>query len=139
MSSKTQKSQPLTLIGKSRRTHPEIFPKFQFSGSWHRPISGKVIQCFFQNFNFRGMSVTDCWKIHPSFFVVFSFYKILWHELDRLQIWTSFPEMGHFSTKCSILDEFSRNWPVSCPKIIKLTIGWVFQKSVMPRKFSNKG
>ena len=39
------------------------------------------------------------------------------------------------------MDEFSRNRPVSCTNIIKLTIGWVFHKSVqlMPRKFVNKG
>ena len=29
-------------------THPEIFPKFQFSGACHRQISGKLIQYFFE-------------------------------------------------------------------------------------------
>ena len=28
----------LTLIGESWKTHPEIFPKFQFFGAWHSPV-----------------------------------------------------------------------------------------------------
>ena len=54
-------------------------------------------------------------------------------EMEILKkYWMSFPEIGlchapdffeyHFSAKCSILDEFSKNWPVFCPKISKLTI-----------------
>ena len=72
-------------IGKRWKTHPEIFPKLQFPGFWHRLISKKLIQFFFQNFNFRGMSWTDFWIVHPSIFCeyLFSFSKISWHELDR--------------------------------------------------------
>ena len=83
------------------------------SGAWHRPISGKFIH------QFLWVSVIVKYRSH---------------------IWMSFPEIGlcdapkffeyHFSTKCSILDEFSRSRPVSCPIILKLTIGWVFHKSV---------
>ena len=83
-----------------------------------------IMNPYWQILENSSMSVTDCWKIHPSFFVVFSFYKILWHELDRLQIWTSFPEMGHFSTKCSILDEFSRNRSSSCPGNLPIRVNW---------------
>ena len=32
----------LTLIGKSWKTHPEIFLKFSFSGSSHRPFYWKI-------------------------------------------------------------------------------------------------
>ena len=60
----------LTLIGKSWKTHPEIFPKYQFSGLWHRLIFGKFIQYFFRNFNSRGISLTEFWKIHPSIFLI---------------------------------------------------------------------
>ena len=38
----------LTLIGKSWKTHPVIYPKFKFSGELHRPISGEPIQYFFE-------------------------------------------------------------------------------------------
>ena len=38
---------PLTLIGKSWKTHPEIFPKFQFPGHELNRITGKLIH---QNF-----------------------------------------------------------------------------------------
>ena len=38
----------LTLLGKSWKARPEIFPKFQFSGMWHKKISGKLIQYFFE-------------------------------------------------------------------------------------------
>ena len=46
--------------------------------------------------------------------------------MEPFHIWMSFPEIGlchapeffeyQFSTKCSILDEFSKNRPVSFPK-----------------------
>ena len=38
-----------TLIGKSWKTHPEIFLKFQFFGAWARPISRKLIHPYFAN------------------------------------------------------------------------------------------
>ena len=40
-----------TLISESWKTHPENFPKFQFSGRDADRISGKLIH-FFRNFNF---------------------------------------------------------------------------------------
>ena len=51
----TPNIRPLTLIGKSWKAHPKIFPKFQFSGSWHRPISGKRVQYFFD------ISISGAW------------------------------------------------------------------------------
>ena len=47
------KDNSLRLIGESWKTHPEIFPKFQFSGAWHRPISRKLIQYIFEISIFR--------------------------------------------------------------------------------------
>ena len=34
----------LTLIGKSWKTHPEYFPKFQFTGHEPRRVTGKFVQ-----------------------------------------------------------------------------------------------
>ena len=45
----------LTFICKPWKTYPEFFPKFQFSGEWHRQISGKIIQYFF------GISISRAW------------------------------------------------------------------------------
>ena len=58
----------LTLIRKSWKTNPEVFPKFQFFRVWHRWILWKTHPVFFRNFNFRSMSWTDFRKIHPSIF-----------------------------------------------------------------------
>ena len=46
----------LTLIVKSWKTHPEIFPKFSISGSWPRPFTWKTHPTFFRNFNFGVVS-----------------------------------------------------------------------------------
>ena len=74
----------LTLIGKSWKTHPNIFPKFRFpwhdidqflenlsiffeisiSGAWTRPLSGKFIQS--RILELWGMTETDYWKTHPK-------------------------------------------------------------------------
>ena len=91
MKRKPQSEIPLTLISKSWKTRPENFPKFQFSGAWHWPISVNLNQ-FFSEFQFpgyeldrfpensstkislvpiqfleknRGKSQADFWKIHP--------------------------------------------------------------------------
>ena len=40
-------------------------PTFQFSGVRHRRVSGKLIQYFFRNFNFRGLSV-HIWMSFPE-------------------------------------------------------------------------
>jgi len=72
-------------------------------GAWTRPISGKLVHI---RLNFPEIGVYQWYSITPGFFE----YR--------------------FSTKCSILDEFSRNRPVSCLKIMKLTIGWIFHKSI---------
>ena len=45
----------LTLIVKSWKTHPECFPKFQFSGRETDRIPGKT-HPFFRMFNLWGMS-----------------------------------------------------------------------------------
>jgi len=45
----------LTLIGKSRKTHPENFLKCSFSGSSHRPFYWKT-HPFFSKFQFWGVT-----------------------------------------------------------------------------------
>ena len=102
---------------------------------------------FFRNFSFSGR--------HSNWFLETSSIKISGvpiRFLFNIEAWVfqkspwSMVELPppefvkyYFSTKCSVLDEFSRNLPVTCPEMLKLTIGWVFQKSVqlMPRKLAN--
>jgi len=55
----------VTLIGKSWKTHPEKFPKFQFSGSWARP-GFEIVHDFCRDFEPWAWSY--CWKTHPSKF-----------------------------------------------------------------------
>ena len=54
----------LPLIGKSWKPHPKIYSKYQNSGSWSRPISGKLIQYFFKISAFRSLSLANFWKTH---------------------------------------------------------------------------
>ena len=71
-------------------------------------LSGQILENSSKNFPkfqfFRGVTQTDFWKTHPSFRI----FKFSW---------------GFFWKTSPYLDEFSRNRPVSSPKIIKLTIG----------------
>ena len=73
------------MIGKTWKTHPEIIPKFQFSGACHRPYYWKI-HPFFRNFyfgvmiktlllenssicqfwNFGGWQRPYHWKTHPN-------------------------------------------------------------------------
>ena len=48
----------LTLICKSWKTHPEIFLKFSFSGSSHRPFYWKTHPDNFSKFQFWGVTQT---------------------------------------------------------------------------------
>ena len=48
----------LTLIGKSWKTHPEIFLKFSFSGSSHRPFYWKTHPFFFSKIQLWGVTQT---------------------------------------------------------------------------------
>ena len=99
----------------------------------------------------RGMSWTDFWKITPSIFYEypFSFCKISGNELDRFLENSSifgfvFSEIGMchapeifeypFSNKCSILDAFSRNRPLSCPGDSPITVN--SKKSGVNESFS---
>ena len=89
------------LFGKSWKTHPEIFPKFQFPG------------CDTGGFLENSSSI-------------FSKFQFLGHELGRFLETRSYLDKfsrNGVSTICSVLDEFSKNWTVSCPKILKLTVG----------------
>ena len=58
---------------------------------------GKIIQKFFRNFHFRGMSRTNFWKTHSQKFdeYLLNFWKISGHKPDRF-------------LENSYLDEFSR-------------------------------
>ena len=61
----TVRETSLTLIGKSWKTHPDIFPKFSFSGSSHRPFYWKTHPIFFWNFNSGASHRPFYWKTHP--------------------------------------------------------------------------
>jgi len=58
----------------------------------------------------KGLGRANPGKLIQKFFCNFSFSRL------NALFWMSFPEIGTL--------------PVSCPKIIELTIGWVFHKSV---------
>ena len=98
---------------------------------------GKLIQKCFRNFSFPGCDTDGFLENSSSIFSKSQFpgYELdrflenssinfLWVLIQYIHIWMSFPEIGlwhapdsfecHFSTKGSILDEFSRNRPVSC-------------------------
>ena len=86
-----------TLIGKSWKTHPECFPKFQFSGVWARPISGKLVHIWI-SFSEIGLCLT------PEFLNIT-------FRLNTL-FWMNFPETGlcHAQKFLNwLLNEFSRN------------------------------
>ena len=70
------------------------------------------------------VSQTDFRNTHP----IFGVYGWVYQKSIRLFIF--------LFSKFSGL--FPRNHFVSCPKILKSAIGWVFQKLVLARKFSNK-
>ena len=72
----------LTLIGKSWKTHPEIFLKS------HRPFYWKT-HPMFRNFNLGVMSLTDFWKTHPY---LEKFVKYFYQQ--NSPPWMSFPEIG---------------------------------------------
>ena len=55
------KKSPWTLIGKSRKTHPNNFPKFEFSGPWAWPIPGKPIHAGLEKSSMR----IPTWKTNP--------------------------------------------------------------------------
>ena len=63
---------------------------------WVRPIFGKLIQSSI--LEFRGMTQVDFWISFPEI--------CLWNAPEFFEY--------HCSTKCSVLDEFSRNRPVVC-------------------------
>ena len=109
------------ILEKSSRNFCEIsvFRGVTQTDSWQtHPV-------IFSNFNFRDMSWTDFWKIHPSIF---------WRPIQFLYLIgvRARPISGKLiqNNICCVLDEFSGNRPVSRPKILKLTVGWVFQRSV---------
>ena len=91
----------LTLISKSWKNHPEFFPKFRFSGVWHRQISGKLIQYFFEISISRAWARPYYWKIHPSKFSSNTVWLRPWNALCHLQK-TEISEqlMDAFSCSC---------------------------------------
>ena len=94
---------------------------------------GKLTQTL-RNFSFPGRNTDQCLE-NSSNSIEISIFRV---ELDRsmddflkIDLFHSPEFMKYsFSTKWSVLDEFSRNRPVSCHIILELTIGWVFDKSV---------
>ena len=115
-SSKTSSFKLLTLIGKSWKTHPEIFLKPSFSGSSKKPFYFKThpvkIMCTYSGFlQFSGVTQIFYCKTHP-----FEFF-------DRNHIWYVTFGLGEFSTKtacnaffwmgCSV--KRSRKFPGNLP------------------------
>ena len=74
----------LTLIGKSWKTHPEIFLKFSFSGSSHRPFYWKTHPVFFRNLNSGASHRPFYWKTHPlKIMGTYSVFLILGRHTGR--------------------------------------------------------
>ena len=97
----------------------KLIQKFSHNFSFPGWTSGKLIQYFFKIAISGALAGPISEKFIDQFFVSTSvFVKYGGIILDRLQ-----------KSACVM------------PQIIKLTIGWVFQKSVklMPREFANKG
>ena len=92
-----------------------FFPKFQFSGVWHRRISGKLIQYYFE------ISISEAWagpiteKFIHKFFVSTHSVMVKYRDMSRtdlkpeiglchatrftpqnskIDFWMSFPEIG---------------------------------------------
>jgi len=124
------------ILENSSRNCPEIsvFRGGTQTDSWKtHPVS-------FRNFNFRVISWTDLWETRP-YLDEFSRNRSVSRpgELKfRENFWMSFPgfvNKGFARHSLNII--FRRNalfWMSPeiglCPKLIKLTIGWVFQKLV---------
>ena len=126
----------LTLIGKSWKTHPEIFPNFQCSGVWHRPISGKLIH-FFRNFNSGASHRPFYWKTHPLKIMstIQFFFTMLGRHTDHftgkfIHILTE----TVYDMKHLVWMSFPVKRPVWYPGILQLTIGWVFQSNGLRNK-----
>ena len=78
--------EPLTLIGKSWKTHPEIFLKFWFSGSSHRPFYWKtpplkIMSTYSVFFHFWGHTHRYTGKLIHSNFLTETIYVTF--ELDE--------------------------------------------------------
>ena len=107
----TQRKAPYNL---SWKTHPENCSNFQFSGSWARPYYWKTHPCEFHEdlLRFCNIHEQDCITgkfIHVALVLVKDYFRL------NALFWMSFPVI----------------LPVSCPKILKLTVGWVFQANLL--------
>ena len=86
-----------TLLGKSWKTHPENFPKFEFSWLLARPYYWKTHPNFFRILSFLvSWAGSYCWKTNPYLDEFSS--NCLWHAPEFVK---------HYSAKFLILDEFS--------------------------------
>ena len=141
----------LTLIGKSWKTHPEIFLKFSFSGSSHRPFYWKthplkIMSTYSVFFNSGASHRPFYWKTHPFEFFDWNHIWYVTFGLDEfssktacvtpqnspIDDWMSFPvkrsrwRPGFFKnwigTQDFLMDEFSSK-----------------TASEMSQKFANKG
>ena len=78
-----------TLIGKLWKTHPEIFLKFSFSGSSHRPFYWKthplkIMSTYSVFFNSGASHRPFYWKTHPlKIMRTYSVFAILGRPTDR--------------------------------------------------------
>ena len=88
----------LTLIGKSWKTHPEIFLKFSFSGSSHRPFYWKTHPFEFFDWN-------HIWYVTIGLDEFSSKTACVTPQNSPIDDWISFPEQ-----RSSSRPGFSKNW-----------------------------
>ena len=106
------------------------FPNFQFSGVWHRRISGKLIQYFFEIL-ISGPEL-DRFLVYSSIFGwVFQKSVCVTPRNSKIDCWMSFPEIGL---------THARIW-LKLNRYSKFLVGGVFHKwiQLIPRKLANKG
>ena len=99
----------LTLICKSWKTHPEIFLKFSFSGSSHRPFYWKTHPDIFRNFISGASHRPFYWKTHPLkimdtytvFFNSGASHRPFYWKTHPFKLWLK-PYTGafYYKTKC---------------------------------------
>ena len=114
-----------------------LFSKFLISGhEWGAFLEkfSSWISCKNDSGN-RVMTQRGFWKIFPDKFHLYLLRKKCFKKI----VWKNFPEifLSHhpkivnfnFYFKSCILEKFSKNSPVSRPKILKMAFGNIFQKT----------
>ena len=105
----------LTLICKSWKTHPEIFLKFSFSGSSHRPFYWKTHPDNFSKFQFWGVTQAvllenSSIKNHGYLFSFFQFWGVTQTVLLENSSRQFFKSFFNFFKKTSISRGKTSKW-----------------------------